>query len=145
MIGERFLDLARKMLVMHRTDPAGLRSVVSRAYYGAFHSARTFLEDMGCRVARTENAHQFVQIRLLNSGEERATKLGTLLTHLHERRKDADYEIDSPQYETEDFAVEAITRADRAMALLADCREELVRSKIKAGIASYERKINPGA
>lgn len=144
MNGERFLELARKMLVMHRADPAALRSVVSRAYYGTFHNARAFLEEMGRHPTKTENGHQFLQVRLLNAGEEHATKLGTLLTHLHERRKKADYEIGDAKYETEDFAVEAIARADRAMRLLEICREGETRGRIDAGISNYEKLITGG-
>lgn len=38
-------------------DCADLRSAASRAYYGAFHSARELLESVGIRLPKTEQMH----------------------------------------------------------------------------------------
>ena len=138
----KFIELARKIAVMFRGDPAGVRSVVSRAYYGTLHEARVFLEQMGYPVPKTENGHQFVQVRLLNAQCEHATKLGSLLCHLHERRKKADYDLGEEAYESENFAVEAIARTDRAAKILDQCRNDPARTEIQEGISLYHARIN---
>ena len=44
MTGDDFIHLAGKLATS--VDEAALRSAVSRAYYGAFHLALQFLEDI---------------------------------------------------------------------------------------------------
>src|SRR5882724_1660193 len=45
-------------LIANRRSPDGYRSSVSRAYYGAFHSALQFLEEMGLHIPSTDNKHE---------------------------------------------------------------------------------------
>lgn len=141
----KFIELARRMAVLFRGDAAGVRSVVSRVYYGTFHEARLVIEELGYPVPRTENGHKFVQVRLLNAGNDHARRLGSLLCHLHERRKKADYDLEEAAYESENFMVEAIARTDRAARTLDECRAEPARTEIQTGIARYHARINaPG-
>ncbi|HET6880614.1 MAG TPA: hypothetical protein VFI31_10690 [Pirellulales bacterium] len=141
----KFIELARRMAVLFRGDPAGVRSIVSRAYYGTFHEARLLIEELGYPVPRTENGHRFVQVRLLNAGNDHARTLGSLLCHLHERRKKADYDLEEAAYESENFMVEAIARTDRAARILDECCAEPARTEIQTGIAQYHARINsPG-
>lgn len=142
MTGNDFVDYARKTIVMHRGSPAAMRSVVSRAYYGIFHLTRTLLEDMGFHSPRDENSHRFVLIHLANADDETATDAATLLGELHDRRKRADYDLRDTRYETEAFAVDAITRADRAVRLLEMCGAEPLSTKIRDGILSYRAKLS---
>lgn len=139
----KFIELARRMAVLFRSDPAGVRTAVGRAYYGAFHEARLFLEQLGYFVPKNENGHRFVQVRLLNADNEHAKRLGSLLCHLHDRRKKADYDIDEAAYEAESFLVGAIARIDRAANILDQCRAEPARSEIQQGIGRYHARINP--
>jgi uncharacterized protein (UPF0332 family) len=143
MTGDDFIDFARKAIVMHRGSPAAMRSVVSRAYYGVFHLARTMLEHLGFHSIQDENSHRFVLIQFANAGEDLATDIAALLGELHERRKRADYDLDNPRYETELFAADSIARADRANRLLDVSRSEPAHTRIRDGIISYRAKVSP--
>lgn len=142
MTGNDFLEFARKAIVMHRGSPAALRSVVSRAYYGVFHLARDFLEDLAFQSPKDENSHRFVLIQFANADDPTATDTATLLGELHERRKRADHDLDDGRYETETFAADALARADRAVRLLEIGGAEPLRTKIREGILSYRAKIS---
>src|SRR5688572_427716 len=142
MIGDDFLRLARKMVVTHRAEPAALRTVVSRAYYAVFH-AKLYLEQLGFAVPRTENAHLFVQVRLLHANQVEASEIGALLANLHERRKRADYDLADVSFETLEFAAEAVHRADRVRGKLDLCEQEPARTQVKDGIDAYHKSISP--
>lgn len=142
MSGEDFIDFARKMIVMHRNSPVGMRSVVSRSYYGVFHIARVYLEELGFHTSRDESSHRFLLVHLANAGEDNATDAASLLGDLHERRKRADYDLGDERCATEGFAAEAIARADRAARLFEICRQEPARTDVRDGILSYRSKIS---
>ena len=55
MTGNEFIILAGKLATS--ADEASLRSAVSRAYYGAFHLAIQFLNDIERPVPQNANAH----------------------------------------------------------------------------------------
>lgn len=142
MTGDRFIDFARKLLVQYANDPAGIRSIVSRLYYGLYHIALNYLREMGYHPGGNENAHQYIQRRFQNADEQNALLLGDLLVQLHERRTQADYKLDIARYESSLFGEEAVVRIDRALRAFEKCCDEPARSNIKAGISSYHRKIN---
>lgn len=79
MIGEDFITLARKMMVVHRGSAPAMRSVVSRAYYGLFHQARALLEEMQFHSPKDENSHRFALVYLANANEKSAMDLAALL------------------------------------------------------------------
>ena len=145
MTGDDFLSLARRMVVTHQAEPAALRTVVSRAYYGVFHNAKALLEDLGFPVPKSENAHLFVEVRLRHANRADACDAGALLGDLHERRKRADYDLGSPRYETLEFAAEAIHRADRLRETLKKCGQEPARTDTTRGIAAYHSIATPKA
>lgn len=142
MTGSDFIEFARKLGEQYADDPAAIRSVVSRLYYGVFHIAKKHLEDLGFHATKTERSHIFVQTRFQNANEEHPSEFGDLLVQLHERRKLADYRLDVQRYETTIFREEAVIRVEKAMAALGKCAHEPTRTKIKEGIVSYHRKIN---
>jgi hypothetical protein len=47
MDGSAFIVFASRLAVATASGPAGYRSAVSRAYYGAFHLARELLQEFG--------------------------------------------------------------------------------------------------
>jgi hypothetical protein len=71
--GNDFIHLAGKMCVLGDADEASFRTATGRAYYGAFHLAKWYLDELGFPVPRNENAHGFVQNQLLNCGYRRLT------------------------------------------------------------------------
>ncbi len=61
------------------SEAASCRSAISRAYYGAFHLAKSFLDRIGSRAPRNAGTHVFVQQLLTNCGNPRAAEAGFLL------------------------------------------------------------------
>ncbi|HVX09697.1 MAG TPA: hypothetical protein VHC22_00710 [Pirellulales bacterium] len=142
MTGDRFIDFARKLLVQYKNDPAGVRSTVSRLYYGAYHIGISLLTELGWPPVANENGHQHAQRAFQNSGEQNAIEFGDLLVQLHERRKQADYKLHDERYESSRFGEEAVVRLDQALRAFQKCCNEPARTNIKAGISSYREKIN---
>lgn len=142
MTGDRFIEFARKLLVQYRDDPAGVRSAVSRLYYGIFHIAVNHLAELGWPPVANENSHQHAQRAFQNSGEQNGIALGDLLVQLHERRKQADYKLEDDRFESLRFGEEAVQRLDRALQMFQKCCEEPARTNIRDGISNYRKKIS---
>jgi uncharacterized protein (UPF0332 family) len=68
-------------------EEALLRTIVSRAYYAAYHAAAAAHPSSA---PKTANAHQSFFNNLHNKGD---SSLSSKLSALHTKRKDADYEL----------------------------------------------------
>jgi uncharacterized protein (UPF0332 family) len=88
-----YLDLAKELndnLTSHRE--AKQRSVVSRAYYAAFHLAKEYLEQVeGHSIPRTADAHRYVGTQFLVSVDPRRQLIASQLVRLRRLRNQADY------------------------------------------------------
>jgi uncharacterized protein (UPF0332 family) len=142
MDGSEFIDLAAKMALAANTNAAGYRTVVSRAYYGAFHLARRMLNEIGFRCRVRDNEHLFVQRHFANCREPKAQEAGRLLGHLHENRKEADYDLHKPQAETQWFALLCVKRADRLRDHLNHCRSQETLAKVISEMTAYRTAAN---
>ena len=91
MTGRDFLPVAFALAA----DPAeaAWRSAISRAYYAAFHVARELLTDLGFTVAGGSGAHDYLWLRLQNSGDLQVKHAGSDLNALRGQRNKADYEL----------------------------------------------------
>ena len=68
------------------------RTVVSRAYYAAYHISKIFAEQKNGGLRFHSNEHQQVQNFFKGQKHDRRlTKIGSQLTRLHQDRKKADY------------------------------------------------------
>lgn len=47
MTGNEFIELAGKLVAASGADESSLRTAIGRAYYGAFHLATSFLNELG--------------------------------------------------------------------------------------------------
>src|SRR4051794_821648 len=72
------------------------RTAASRAYYAAFHTARLLLEAAGFVVPRSDQAHQYLYLRLYNSGHPDVEQAGNDLDDLRVIRNKADYDLHVP-------------------------------------------------
>ncbi|HQU43933.1 MAG TPA: hypothetical protein PK867_14035 [Pirellulales bacterium] len=77
---------------------------------------------------------------LTGSQEEHAQDLAAQLAQLHERRKNADYDIGKARYDAEEFANESVVRVDRIVRALDACREDSVRTKVHAGMSTFRQR-----
>jgi uncharacterized protein (UPF0332 family) len=123
-------------------EAASCRSALSRAYYGAFHLAKSFLDQIDSRPPRNASTHVFVHQRLSNCGHSQAALAGSLLADLYADRLDADYDLGKKQVESVSYARAGVVTAQRIQSVLEACDNAEDREKIKAGIAQYERKIS---
>lgn len=87
--GESFLEFARECAVQHRSEAAD-RSVISRAYYAVFWSARDYwTQELQLAVSPGPGAHKEV-FRIVESAK--GNRFSDRLRRLHALRKRADYE-----------------------------------------------------
>lgn len=140
--GHDFIGLAGRLAVLPGASEAAFRTAVSRAYYGTFHLARTFLEEIGFPVARNLNAHGYLQRQLLNSGHAEGKTAGQILRTLHRNRIVADYRGDDVRFLAPDFARRNVELAHEFNSILSLCRTDPTRSEIRAGIAEYQSKLS---
>ena len=129
MTGADFITLAEKLAASG--DEVSLRSAVSRAYYGAFHLAREFLESIQRPVPRNANAHGQIARQLQHSQHPDACRAGSLLADLHSDRIRADYRLDYPQAGTELFAKRCLKTAREIQTAISACQDEPARSEIR--------------
>lgn len=90
MNADRFLHLAQQLYDESATDPAALRSAVSRAYYAVFHVAKEVQEALD---ARPGALHELVGERFRQCSEPDVSGMGDRLASLRQRRNDADYKL----------------------------------------------------
>lgn len=136
-----FLDFARQLAADGGLTAAGHRTATSRAYYGAFHAARTALERIGVRSPRGDNEHQFVQRALLNCQVPDAIEAGRLLENLHQTRKEADYELQAKHPEQRTTTELSLLRADKIVAKLTACNSGITLQQFAAGVSQYLRVV----
>ncbi len=141
MNGTDFVDFAGKIAATY-SDAASCRSAISRAYYGAFHLAKLFLDGSGIRPPRNANAHVFIQHRLANCGYSQAVEAGSFLADLYADRINADYNLHKTQVENIQYARTCVVTAIRIRDALEACDTDQVREQIKSGISDYERRMS---
>ncbi len=86
------------------------RSIISRAYYAAFHVAVEYLLSIGLKVTDSGECHTVVQYALNNSQDMDLITVGVNLGTLYSERKAADYKMS-------DFRTENIVQASLMAAL----------------------------
>lgn len=98
-----FFAFASKLFLSFPAGPACHRSVISRAYYGAYHSALDLVErELGIRCKSGISEHLYLQRLLKESQVDEAIELGQSLDNLHQSRKEADYDLDSARPDKRD-------------------------------------------
>jgi uncharacterized protein (UPF0332 family) len=142
MIPSDFIALAKRLATAADSGPPEHRSATSRAYYGAFLSARALLEtelSISCKSGGSE--HQYVQRLLLNSQVAPGIELGTMLQTLQFQRKVSDYDMDVLSCENSEAAGMNVDRAERILTKISECSQGIVKAQLKAGITQYRRLI----
>jgi len=132
-----FLLLARRLA--GGASEAEWRSAVSRAYYAAFHVARSLLSDLKFTVPRADRAHQYQVFRLSNSGEAAVEQAGRDLDTLRRLRNRADYD-ETPTL-PQSQAAAAVQVAEGILQALDAARTEPTRTQIMNAMMICERDI----
>jgi uncharacterized protein (UPF0332 family) len=142
MNGSDFITLAGKLAVTP-TDEAAHRTAISRAYYGAFHVARSFLLKLGFRPVANASVHAFIRQYLGASGHPEAYFASSELSYLQAARNRADYDLEDTRMASRDFAMKCVEQAHRIVAALDACRRDDARDSIREAITNYEQRVRP--
>lgn len=139
MTGDAFLQLAVELFTRNRVRSEALcRTIVSRAYYAAYHLARAYTVELG--FPETDK-HRFLSDALSASGEPNVKVAGDLLRVLLRARGRADYELTKPNVVTQvqdaDYLKDIIERAETVKNLLAKASTEPAKAQAKSGIAAF--------
>jgi uncharacterized protein (UPF0332 family) len=132
-----FLLLAARLAT--GTTEAEWRTAVSRAYYAAFHVARTLFADLNFSVPRADRAHQYLVFRLSNCGESVVEQSGRDLDTLRRLRNRADYD-DTPPL-TQPQAGGAVQLAEGIIQVLDAANKDPARTRMRDAMIVYERDV----
>jgi uncharacterized protein (UPF0332 family) len=143
MDGQDFIALAGRLAVAPIGDEAKYRTAVSRAYYGAFHVARSFLAELGFAPLGNANVHGFVRHYLNGSHQPDACLAASHLSRLQAARNEADYDLDDPDFGSQAVAMASVELAHRVVSALESCRTPDDRESIRQAIAEYQKKTRP--
>jgi uncharacterized protein (UPF0332 family) len=133
-----FLELADELSTGFRQ--ADWRTAISRAYYAAFHKARTLLQQGGFRVPDAERAHAYIWLRLSNSTHPDVNDAGGRLSHLRSMRNWAEYDFDQPLDES--AAISYVGIALGIVQLLHHLfNEPAILTRVLDAIKVYERDV----
>jgi uncharacterized protein (UPF0332 family) len=139
----QFLTFADGIAQNPAAGPAGYRSAISWAYYGAFLQARELVGTRtGFRIDSGGNEHKYLQRLLLNSSVTEGQEIGELLKNLHQSRKEADYDMHLAHCERQAEALLCVARAQALTQRLTTCSAGMLFSKIQLGIKAYLQKTN---
>lgn len=137
-----FLTVAIKL--SNGRHEADLRSAVSRAYYGAFHFSREFIEECGVKISRKQlyaaDIHREVQFCLDHSGSTLAVKAAEKLDSLRERRNAADYDLRSAEFTPQHVALQ-LRASQEIIDALRNCGADPGFSQLAAEIHTYARDV----
>src|SRR5881409_1006708 len=117
---QEYLMLAHRLTA--GATEAEWRSAISRSYYAAFHVARNLLNDLGFTVPRADPAHQYLWLRLLNSGNPQVQVAASDLNSLRGERNLADYDLH--RNVTQNVARMRVATAQKIIQTLNDARQE---------------------
>lgn len=132
-----FQILAKKLVA--GTNPAEVRTAISRAYYAAFNCAVAILEELGFRINTGSSGHGEVRNRLSNSGDNDLKKVGSQLADLQNKRIQADYRLKKTDIENQKTAQATVQQVDRLIQVLDECLREPRRQRVIEAIQKWER------
>lgn len=140
-----FVSLAVKL--SNGRQEAELRTAVSRAYYGAFHSARELLEECGVSFPAKElfgaDVHRKLRFCLANAENADAALISNRLNYLRRRRNTADYDLKTDRFAlAHDKNVRAsIMTAIEIVDALQRCRTADTFSQFRKLVRRYARDV----
>ena len=140
MDGRRYLLLARFLVeaVKAGNPPTGgdgaaeCRSAISRAYYGAYLVAVTYLDRIGFAAQNSPDCHLAVQRALNNSGHPDLRTAYVKLDVLHRDRRRADYDTKDRQSETVAAAEFVVQLAEDTTGLIEKVRDAATPDEMAA-------------
>lgn len=139
MTGSDFVDIAGKLLASaSNPTPALCRTIISRAYYGAFHLARAYLRELGFSPG---NNHRDTLHPVQVVSDVNAREAGKRLSDLQTHRIKADYDLSDTICHRVEVVREQVENAAEVRVFLDRCLQEPARSQIKAEIEAYQKRL----
>lgn len=136
-----FISLAGRLAAATNAEEAVYRTAVSRAYYGAFHVAASFLAELGFSAPRMANVHVFVQHYLNGSGHPSACTAASLLSDLHAARNRADYQLSHFRSGSQAVAKLSVETAHEVRNAVRECSQSPTKEQVQSGISAYVQQI----
>ena len=140
-----FIGLAIKL--SNSSQEAELRTAVSRAYYGAFHSARGLLEECGIDFPPQElfgaDIHRKVRFCLANAGNADAALVAGRLGSLRRQRNMADYDLKTDKFARPNRknVGASLQTAKDVIDALDRCRDEPTCDQLRETVRAYARDV----
>lgn len=140
-----FISLAVKLSSSH--IQAELHTSVSRAYYGAFHTARELLEACGIRFPPKElfgaDIHRKIRFCLANSANADGLLAAGTLQVLRQQRNFADYDLKNDRFSFPNARNVRICmqRAIEIVDALQRCQSEASISPFRETVRGYARDV----
>jgi uncharacterized protein (UPF0332 family) len=138
MTGNELILLAGKLAANPALGDAEarFRSAVSRAYYGAYHLGRAFVESLGGVIPKNATGHFELSRILWDSGQDHAQDAASRLDDLRRERNRADYDLDSTAFRNQVNAIKSVELADEVRLAIERCQHEPALTEIRAAIGS---------
>src|SRR5205807_8039448 len=110
----QYLILAKDL--GNRSEEAALRSAISRAYYAAYNTARSFCSNAGIPIIDTGNLHKDLWDTFLRKGGRTFVSIHDKGQRLRRKRAKADY--DSEVFGLSSVAVDSIRDGEAILSFL---------------------------
>ena len=140
MSGDDFIALAGILAATARQEESRYRTAVSRAYYGAFHVAASFVAEFNVRVPRNHVAHNEVYRLLSSVPHPEPRRAAQFLNQLRGERNAADYDLSATRFREQANATLSVEIAHRVRTMLHACRQEPIRSVIVETIRAQAQR-----
>jgi uncharacterized protein (UPF0332 family) len=118
-------------------DEASRRSALSRAYYCAYHVARRLIAKCGIRFVGTASTHEHLPWCLQNAGDANAMDAGRKLQSLRSERNNADYNLESLDFQSGHWTTTHIQLAQRIVMAL----EQIEPQSIAPAVRQYASTV----
>ncbi|HUY33665.1 MAG TPA: HEPN domain-containing protein [Pirellulales bacterium] len=133
-----FIEVAEQLL--EDGDEPHLRTAVSRAYYGAFHVARRFLQNCGVEVPRSD-VHDKLRWCLQQSGSQDLEIASRQLDALRAERNKADYDLNDARFKKASRARLQVKTARAIVASVDSSRAGPHYSLVRERVCDYAGKV----
>lgn len=138
-----FVDLAIKL--SNSRQEAELRTSVSRAYYGAFHSARELMEECGIDFPTRDllgaDIHRKVRFCLANADHADAALVANRLNSLRQQRNSADYDLRTDRFTHSKNVRTVLPMAMEVIDALDRCRNAQTFDVVREKVRDYARNV----
>jgi uncharacterized protein (UPF0332 family) len=137
----QFLIFA-EILLKQPLNPALCRSAVSRAYYGAYHHVKEFIESAGVTILSGPEGHADVWKHLADVGDADIEKVGNDIATLRGMRNEADYKLSELRLEKKPNVDREVENARDIIERIDACISDNARcSSVHAAIMKAHKKL----